>query len=196
MPLELNQSVIVRVYKNAGVAINWQSSNILNNGLTDAAIQAATELTLVVTNILGKYQVTEWITPNFVLTDLSTVKTTAKTSLTAVINELYDNAKGGDVTGPSSSVDGQVTVFNGTTGKIIKSSGVLFSALIQLSTAQTISGIKTFSAAPKISDPLADTLNDTTIVSAAWANARIKAALDTALGNVGTALDAINRRIV
>lgn len=89
-PLDLNQSIIIRVYKNAGVAINWQSSNILNNGLTDAAIQAATEVTFVVTNILGKYQVTEWITPNFILTDLSSVKTTAKGSLAAIINELYD----------------------------------------------------------------------------------------------------------
>ena len=100
-PLEINQSVIVRVYKNAGVAINWQSSNILNNGLTDEAIQAATELTFVVTNVLGKYQITEWLTPDFVLTDLSSVKTTAKNSLAAIVNELYDRAGSSTPTGPA-----------------------------------------------------------------------------------------------
>lgn len=104
-PLEVNQSVIIRIYKNSGVAINWPGSNIINNGLTDEAILAATELTFVVTNVLGKYQITEWITPSFVLTDLSTVKTTAKVSLATIINELYSKSytptgsAGGDLAG-------------------------------------------------------------------------------------------------
>jgi len=44
---------------------------------------------------------------------------------------------GGDVNGPNSSINNSIVLFDGTTGKLIKDSGVLLSALGALNTANT-----------------------------------------------------------
>lgn len=84
------QSVLLRFYKGANIKINWAGSNIANNGLTDEVITTTTELAFVVTYLNGAYKVTEWLSPNFITTQLSTLKTTKKNNFASVINELFD----------------------------------------------------------------------------------------------------------
>lgn len=84
------QSVLLRFYKNANVVIIWNTSNITNNGLTDEVITSTTELAFIVTYLNGAYRVTEWLSPNFITTQLSTLKTTKKNNFASVINELFD----------------------------------------------------------------------------------------------------------
>lgn len=145
-PLDLNQSVVIRIYKNSGASVVWASSNIVNNGLTDAAITGATELTMVVTNVLGVYTVTEWVTPSFVLTNLSSLQTTAKNTLAAAINEVYKKCDmaGGDLQGiyPNPKIKhGAITddlIANGavTTDKIrpgsVRTSSILPKSVIEV----------------------------------------------------------------
>lgn len=84
------QSVLLRFYKNANVAIIWNTSNITNNGLTDEVITSTTELAFIVTYLNGAYRVTEWLSPNFITTQLNTLKTAKKNNFASVINELFD----------------------------------------------------------------------------------------------------------
>lgn len=84
------QSVLLRFYKNANIKINWASSNIANNGLTDEVITTTTELAFVVTYLNGAYKVAEWLSPNFITTQLSTLKTTKKNNFASIVNELFD----------------------------------------------------------------------------------------------------------
>jgi hypothetical protein len=84
------QSVLLRFYKNANIKINWAGSNITNNGLTDDVITTTTELAFVVTYLNGAYKVTEWLSPDFITAQLSTLKTTKKNNFASVINELFD----------------------------------------------------------------------------------------------------------
>lgn len=84
------QSVLLRFYKNANVAILWNTSNITNNGLTDEVITSTTELAFIVTYLNGAYQVTEWLSPNFITTQLNTLKTAKKNNFASIINELFD----------------------------------------------------------------------------------------------------------
>jgi len=46
----------------------------------------------------------------------------------------------GDVTGPASSTDGDIVLFNGATGKIIKDSGVNASGIITINTTGELTG--------------------------------------------------------
>lgn len=84
------QSVLLRFYKNANIKINWAGSNITNNGLTDDVITTTTELAFVVTYLNGTYKVAEWLSPDFITAQLSTLKTTKKNNFASVINELFD----------------------------------------------------------------------------------------------------------
>lgn len=84
------QSVLLRFYKNANIKINWANSNITNNGLTDEAITATTELAFIVTYLNGAYKVTEWLSPNFITAQLNTLKTAKKNNFASIINELFD----------------------------------------------------------------------------------------------------------
>lgn len=84
------QSVLLRFYKNANVAIIWNTSNITNNGLTDEVITSTTELAFIVTYLNGAYRVTEWLSPNFITTQLNTLKTAKKNNFASIINELFD----------------------------------------------------------------------------------------------------------
>lgn len=84
------QSVLLRFYKNANIKINWAGSNITNNGLTDDVITTTTELAFVVTYLNGAYKVTEWLSPDFITAQLSTLKTAKKNNFASVINELFD----------------------------------------------------------------------------------------------------------
>lgn len=84
------QSVLLRFYKNANVAISWNTSNITNNGLTDEVITSTTELAFIVTYLNGAYRVTEWLSPNFITTQLNTLKTAKKNNFASIINELFD----------------------------------------------------------------------------------------------------------
>lgn len=84
------QSVLLRFYKNANVTIFWNTSNITNNGLTDEAITSTTELAFIVTYLNGAYRVTEWLSPNFITTQLNTLKTAKKNNFASIINELFD----------------------------------------------------------------------------------------------------------
>lgn len=84
------QSVLLRFYKNANIKINWADSNITNNGLTDEAITTTTELAFIVTYLDGAYKVTEWLSPNFITTQLNTLKTAKKNNFASIINELFD----------------------------------------------------------------------------------------------------------
>lgn len=84
------QSVLLRFYKNADVAILWNTSNITNNGLTDEVITSTTELAFIVTYLNGAYRVTEWLSPNFITTQLNTLKTAKKNNFASIINELFD----------------------------------------------------------------------------------------------------------
>lgn len=84
------QSVLLRFYKNANVAIIWNTSNITNNGLTNEVITSTTELAFIVTYLNGAYQVTEWLSPNFITTQLNTLKTAKKNNFASIINELFD----------------------------------------------------------------------------------------------------------
>lgn len=84
------QSVLLRFYKNANIKINWAGSNITNNGLTDDVITTTTELAFVVTYLNGAYEVTEWLSPDFITSQLSTLKTAKKNNFASVINELFD----------------------------------------------------------------------------------------------------------
>lgn len=56
------------------------------------------------------------------------------------------------ITGPSSSVSGNLMTFSGTTGKSAVDSGIAVTDLVRSSTAQTISGVKTFTTAPVVPD--------------------------------------------
>lgn len=84
------QSVLLRFYKNANIKINWAGSNIANNGLTDEVITTTTELAFIVTYLNGAYRVTEWLSPNFITTQLNTLKTAKKNNFASIINELFD----------------------------------------------------------------------------------------------------------
>lgn len=84
------QSVLLRFYKNANVVITWNTSNITNNGLTDEVITSTTELAFIVTYLNGAYRVTEWLSPNFITTQLNTLKTAKKNNFASIINELFD----------------------------------------------------------------------------------------------------------
>lgn len=84
------QSVLLRFYKNANVAIIWNTSNITNNGLTDEVITSTTELAFIVTYLNGAYRVTEWLSPNFITTQLNMLKTAKKNNFASIINELFD----------------------------------------------------------------------------------------------------------
>lgn len=84
------QSVLLRFYKNANVAIIWNTSNITNNGLTNEVITSTTELAFIVTYLNGAYRVTEWLSPNFITTQLNTLKTAKKNNFASIINELFD----------------------------------------------------------------------------------------------------------
>lgn len=84
------QSVLLRFYKNANVVIFWNTSNITNNGLTDEVITSTTELAFIVTYLNGAYRVTEWLSPNFITTQLNTLKTAKKNNFASIINELFD----------------------------------------------------------------------------------------------------------
>lgn len=84
------QSVLLRFYKNANVKIFWNTSNITNNGLTDEVITSTTELAFIVTYLNGAYRVTEWLSPNFITTQLNTLKTAKKNNFASIINELFD----------------------------------------------------------------------------------------------------------
>lgn len=84
------QSVLLRFYKTANVAIIWNTSNITNNGLTDEVITSTTELAFIVTYLNGAYRVTEWLSPNFITTQLNTLKTAKKNNFASIINELFD----------------------------------------------------------------------------------------------------------
>lgn len=84
------QSVLLRFYKNANIKINWAGSNIANNGLTDEVITTTTELAFVITYLNGAYKVAEWLSPNFITTQLSTLKTTKKNNFASIVNELFD----------------------------------------------------------------------------------------------------------
>lgn len=84
------QSVLLRFYKTANVAIIWNTSNITNNGLTDEVITSTTELAFIVTYLDGAYRVTEWLSPNFITTQLNTLKTAKKNNFASIINELFD----------------------------------------------------------------------------------------------------------
>lgn len=106
-PLDVGQSVVIRVYKVAAAGINWGGSNIVNNGLTDEAIKSLTQITMVVTNVAGVYTVTDWIGVDFLTNGMSNLKTSAKGNFAAVVNELFDaiaaktatGTAGGDLTG-------------------------------------------------------------------------------------------------
>lgn len=54
-----------------------------------------------------------------------------------IINSTASGGGTGDVTGPASSVDTDVVIFNGITGKIIKDSGVLFANMARRDAANT-----------------------------------------------------------
>lgn len=84
------QSVLLRFYKNANVMLLWNTSNITNNGLTNEVITSTTELAFIVTYLNGAYQVTEWLSPNFITTQLNTLKTAKKNNFASIINELFD----------------------------------------------------------------------------------------------------------
>ena len=84
------QSVLLRFYKNANVEVIWDTSNITNNGLTDEVITSTTELAFIVTYLNGAYRVTEWLSPNFITTQLNTLKTAKKNNFASIINELFD----------------------------------------------------------------------------------------------------------
>ena len=90
-PLADQQSVMLIINKLVGTGIIWENSNIVNNGLSDEAIKGANKLIFIVTNIGGAYTVTEWISPNFLLQDFSTIKTTNKSTFASVINEIVDS---------------------------------------------------------------------------------------------------------
>ena len=84
------QSVLLRFYKNANVTIIWSTSNVTNNGLTNEVITSTTELAFIVTYLNGAYRVTEWLSPNFITTQLNTLKTAKKNNFASIINELFD----------------------------------------------------------------------------------------------------------
>lgn len=100
-PLALNQSVTITLFKEPSVKILWDQSNVLNNGMPDEGIVDNVILRFVITNLLGVYYITDWIMPSFLYTDLEGLRTTNKSSLSSVINEVYDkcNIAGGDLQG-------------------------------------------------------------------------------------------------
>jgi len=93
-PLATNQSVLIRIFKKPGTRLLWDQSNIINNGLSNETIIAAGVLTFIVTNLSGIYTVTEWISPDFVLTGLSGLKTQNKSNLAGIVNELLKGIDG------------------------------------------------------------------------------------------------------
>jgi hypothetical protein len=54
------------------------------------------------------------------------------------------------VTGPASSVDDRLTLFSGTSGKVVKQAAFAVDDVARLSTTQTISGAKTFTSELKV----------------------------------------------
>jgi len=57
---------------------------------------------------------------------------------------------GGNVSGPGSSVNNNIVLWNGTDGTSIKDAGVSLSSYVDVTTNQTVGGIKTFSSAVNI----------------------------------------------
>lgn len=60
------------------------------------------------------------------------------------------------VTGPSSATSGNIPMFDGTTGKIIKDGGFLASDVARLSTTQTFTGVKSFGVINVGYQPISD----------------------------------------
>lgn len=58
---------------------------------------------------------------------------------------------GGGISGPSSSIDGDLVIWSGASGKIVADSGILATNLATIDTANTFAQPQTFSAAPIIS---------------------------------------------
>lgn len=88
----------------------------------------------------------------------------------------------GDVVGPATATDSAVVLFDGTTGKLIKDSAILSSAIVLTSGNQTIGGTKTFSSAPSApsvgltsatNQLVLGTTNTTTISATAPAASRV-----------------------
>lgn len=78
-----------------------------------------------------------------------------------------------DVTGPSSAVDGEVTLFDGITGKLIKSAGVLFSLLSTKAYADAAVAVETTARG------IAVTAEASTRATADTTEATARAAADT-----------------
>ena len=82
-----------------------------------------------------------------------------KIATTAFVQDAISGAAGtGDVTGPNSSTDGDIVLFDGTTGKVIKDSGVSLSdkadddAVVHKARNESITGAKYFNGAVKLNN--------------------------------------------
>lgn len=92
------------------------------------------------------------------LNDLADV-TTSQPGVSADWSEI--NA--GNVTGPVSAVNNNLTAFDGTTGKVIKDAGVAISNVMTLNSVQTVTGQKTMTSpilnTPTLTSPTLDNVN-------------------------------------
>ena len=72
-------------------------------------------------------------TPTTPTVDIATNDTTVAN--TEFVQSLVANVTGGSISGPDSSVDGNIVAFNGTTGRLVKDSGVTASRINALTAA-------------------------------------------------------------
>lgn len=72
-------------------------------------------------------------TPTTPTVDIATNDTTVAN--TEFVQSLVANVTGGSISGPDSSVDGNIVAFNGTTGKLVKDSGITASRINALTAA-------------------------------------------------------------
>lgn len=90
-PMNEGQRVVVKIWKNSGVTIDWANSNVINPGMTDSAISGATELIFVITRTDSVNRITDWILPDYFTGSLAALnaKITERSSFAAIINQLY-----------------------------------------------------------------------------------------------------------
>ena len=81
------------------------------------------------------------------------------------VSDWADGEWSGDVIWPASSTDGDIVLFDGVTGKLIKDGSKSLSDLVQTSWNQTVAGTKTFSTSPVVPNKTSTATNTGTAIA-------------------------------
>jgi len=122
---------------------------------------------------------------NHSASDVTNDSSVSGTTVKDALNTLSSGSSSGDVVGPSSSVDSDIVLFNGTTGKLIKDSGQTIAQILSpyvpqtrtISTTSPITGGGDLSTNRTIAIPVATTSADGYLSSIDWTTFNGKAGL-------------------